>query len=40
MKVDLWLSKQKGRKTYMLLASHLEDSSSNTNLNVGILSEI
>jgi hypothetical protein len=42
MKVDLWLSKQKGRKTYMLpvLASRLEDSGSDINLNVGILSEI
>jgi hypothetical protein len=42
VKVDLRLSKLKGRKTYVIqiLAACLEESNSDSNLNAGILSEI
>jgi hypothetical protein len=42
MKVDLWLSKLKGKKTYMfpILAARLEESNNGTGLNESLLSEI
>jgi hypothetical protein len=42
MKVDLGLSKLKGRKRYMLLilAARLEESNSDTRLEAAILSDI
>jgi hypothetical protein len=42
MKVDLWLSKLKGKKTCMfpILAARLEESNSGTGLNESLLSEI
>jgi hypothetical protein len=42
MKVDLWLSKLKGKKTYMFpfLAAHLEEGNKSTGLNESSLSEI
>jgi hypothetical protein len=42
MKVVLWLSKLKGKKTYMfpVLAAHLEESNNGTGLNERLISEI
>jgi hypothetical protein len=42
MKVDLWLSKLKGMKTYMfpILAARLEESNNGTGLNESLISEI
>jgi hypothetical protein len=42
MKVDSWLSKLKGKKTYMfpILAARLEESNNGTGLNESLLSEI
>jgi hypothetical protein len=42
MKVDLWLSKLKGKKTYMfpILAAGLEESNSGTGLSESFISEI
>jgi hypothetical protein len=42
MKVDLWLSKLKGKKTYMfpVLAARLEESNNGTGLNESLISEI
>jgi hypothetical protein len=42
MKVDLWLSKLKGKKTYMfpVLAARLEESNNGIGLNKSMLSEI
>jgi hypothetical protein len=42
MKVDLWLSKLKGKNTYIfpILAVRLEESNNGTGLNEGLLSEI
>jgi hypothetical protein len=42
MKVDLWLSKLKGKKTYMfpILAARLEESNTGTGLNESLISEI
>jgi hypothetical protein len=41
MKVELWLSKLKGKKTYMfqILAVRLEESNNDTGLNESLLSE-
>jgi hypothetical protein len=42
MKVDLWLSKLKGKMTYMfpILAARLEESSNGTGLNGSLISDI
>jgi hypothetical protein len=42
MKMDLWLSKLKGKKTYMypILAARLEESNNGTSLNESLRSEI
>jgi hypothetical protein len=42
MKVDLWLSKLKGKKTYVfpILAACLEESNNGTGLNKSLISEI
>jgi hypothetical protein len=42
MKMELWLSKLKGKKTYMfpVLAACLEESNSDTGLNESLPSEI
>jgi hypothetical protein len=42
MKVDLWLSKLKGKMTYMfpILAAHLEENNNGTGLNKSLISEI
>jgi hypothetical protein len=42
MKVDLWLSKIRGKKTYMfpVLAAHHEQSNNGRGLNKSLLSEI